>query len=582
MAGGNHPKGSSNKPSSSSSHRKSRWESGNNPPTDQKTSGAGDSKTPSKSSSNPKDNPTPKPGPTPSPSHPKPPTDPVPHPGLGPTSSGSPFPFPDGLGPPPPPAYGFHMLERRTVVLADGSVRSYFALPPDYQDFAPMPRPVDPSGRLLPHGLGLAGPELGFDKRFPPVGPMSPEFRDRDDPYMRNRNQDYWNSLGLDGRGGPMPTPLENSLKRKYGDEGERGRREEREGKDGTDEFARQRQQLLQYGNAGLNPNGYPMGSGKKGGFSAGTSSPYPRDVADIGRGDEFRAGKYMRIGEGYENLHPRQSGVSDNMRLKHHDVDQGALKKAFLHYVKVTNENASQRENYLEDGKQGPLQCVACVRSSNFPDMHSLIMHTYNSDSSNLHVDHLGLHKALCVVMGWNYSKPPDNSKAYQLLSADEAAANQDDLIMWPPVVIIHNTITGKSRDGRMEGLGNKAMDNKLRDLGFGGGKSKSLYGRDGHLGITLVKFAGDQSGLKEAVRLAEYFEKDYHGRKGWTRVQALTSGKDDDNNPNLVKVDEKTGEKKRVFYGYIGTAADLDKVDFETRKKVMIESQREYKPSK
>lgn len=103
---------------------------------------------------------------------------------------------------------------------------------------------------------------------------------------------------------------------------------------------------------------------------------------------------------------------------------------------------------------------------SKDFPDMHGLIMHTYNSDSADLRLDHLGLHKALCVLMGWNYSTPPDNSKTYKFLSADEAAANQDDLIIWPPVVIIQNTITGKSKEGRMEGLGNKAMDNKIRGI--------------------------------------------------------------------------------------------------------------------
>ncbi|KAF7806858.1 putative ribosomal protein L18 [Senna tora] len=127
---------------------------------------------------------------------------------------------------------------------------------------------------------------------------------------------------------------------------------------------------------------------------------------------------------------------------------------------------------------------------------------------------------------MGWNYSKAPDNSKAYQFLSADEATANQDDLILWPPLVIIHNTITGKGRDGRMEGFGNKTMDNRVRGT-------------------------------------------ENHGRKAWARMQPLTLGKDDENNPNLVKVDEKKGEKKRILYGYLGTAFDLDKVDFDTRKK-------------
>lgn len=118
--------------------------------------------------------------------------------------------------------------------------------------------------------------------------------------------------------------------------------------------------------------------------------------------------------------------------------------------------------------------------------------------------------------------------------------------------------------------------------DLGFGTGKSKSLYGREGHLGITLVKFAGDQSGLKDAVRLAEYYEKDSRGRKVWARVQPLSLGKDDENNPSLVTVDQRTGEKKRILYGYLGTASDLDKVDFETRKKAVIESRREIKASK
>ncbi|KAK3042152.1 hypothetical protein RJ639_001272 [Escallonia herrerae] len=438
------------------------------------------------------------------------------------------------------------------MALADGSVRSYFALPPDYDDFAPLLRPMDPAGRFHQE---MPRPGFGFDRHF---GPMGPEFLDRDRDDIFNRNPD-------------------NTLKRKYGDEGT----------EGNDDLARQRQQLLQYGNAGSNSHGYSLGRGE---FVVGTSSP-------MVRGGEMRAAKNMRLDGGYEG------GRGNVGPLRHNEVDQEALKKAFLYFAKLVNENPAQRNNYLADGKQGPVQCIACGRcsyvqyysgtlrlalllndrsSQAFPDTHGLVMHAYNSDSAELHVDHLGLHKALCILMRWNYLMPPDNSKAYQILSADEAAANQDDLIMWPPMVIIHNTVTGKGRDARIEGLGNKAMDNKLRDLGFGGGKAKSLYGREGHLGITLVKFAGDQSGLKEALRLAEFFEKENHGRSRWAAVQSLTSGKDEESNPNLVKVDKKTGERERIFYGYLGTVLDLEKVDFETRKKLVIESARDYKPSK
>ena len=87
-------------------------------------------------------------------------------------------------------------------------------------------------------------------------------------------------------------------------------------------------------------------------------------------------------------------------------------------------------------------------------------------------------------------------------------------------------------------------------------------------------MKFANDQSGLKEAMQLADYFEKERRGRKAWASVQSMATGHDDDNNPDLVIVDDRTKERKRVLYGYLGTASDLDKLDFETRKKVGIES--------
>lgn len=117
------------------------------------------------------------------------------------------------------------------------------------------------------------------------------------------------------------------------------------------------------------------------------------------------------------------------------------------------------------------------------------------------------------------------------------------------------------------------------LSELGIGGGKSKSLYSRDGHLGITLIKFAANQSGLEEALQLDKYFEKDNLGRKGWARVESLVLGKDDENNPSLVKMDQRTGEKKRIFYGYLANVSDIDKIDFDTKKKTMVENRRENK---
>ncbi|KAK4425684.1 hypothetical protein Salat_1762400 [Sesamum alatum] len=307
MPGGNPPKPPHSSFPAHSHHRKSRWE------TSSSASGSGSAKADHKPSPNTTTTTTIPPNnrdpnsklpatkPRPRPENPSPRPD---NPNF--TSGPRPvFPFTDL---PPPPSYGFHMLDRRSIVLADGSVRSYFALPPDYENFARMPRPG-----FRPEFLGPR--DFGLDR--PPI-PMSPEFLGRD---ARTRIADHWNA------------GIENSLKRKFGED-ERGARD--------DGFERQRQQLLQYGNA----NG------------PGSSAGY-----NLGRGEEMRAPKNMRLLEGSAS------------KLKHSEVDQNALKKAFLHFVKLVFETANQRKNYLADGKQGPLPCLACGRSYADP---CLRLHTF------------------------------------------------------------------------------------------------------------------------------------------------------------------------------------------------------------
>ena len=103
-------------------------------------------------------------------------------------------------------------------------------------------------------------------------------------------------------------------------------------------------------------------------------------------------------------------------------------------------------------------------------------------------------------------------------------------------------------------------------------------MYGREGHMGTTVVKFASDPSGLRDAMRLADFFEKQKHGRTSWASIQSLLKpGKDDEKDLNFVKLDKRTGDKERILYGYLGTVFDLEGVDFDTRKKVTIESKRE-----
>nr|BAK02434.1 predicted protein [Hordeum vulgare subsp. vulgare] len=361
---------------------------------------------------------------------------------------------------PPPPPYGFNNLDRRTVHLADGTVRTYFALPPDYP-FEPAPFPQ------LPH-FPRAGPEAWPPHQPPPQQQFPPHDKRR-----------------------------------------------------------------------------------------------HPADPE-----------------EGFSR-HPKQPRFEppphQPSQMQQPPVDPQALRKAFLKYSKMLNENHAQKRSYLEGGL---VQCLPCGRSSkDFADVHGLVMHAYNPPNADSFVDHLGLHKALCVLKGWDYTKVPDNSKAYQSLPPDLVRANREDLILWPPTVIIRNTATGRKKDGRSEGLGNKEMDKKIAELGFAGGKSKSLYGKQGHLGLTLIKFANNPSGLKEAERLAEFLEKQDHGRVGWSRAQA-THNLDPDTNPLLVETDNR-GEKKRILYGCLAISSDLDELDSDSRKRATVKSRKEFDPS-
>nr|GFB07910.1 XS domain-containing protein [Tanacetum cinerariifolium] len=113
---------------------------------------------------------------------------------------------------------------------------------------------------------------------------------------------------------------------------------------------------------------------------------------------------------------------------------------------------------------------------------------------------------------------------------------------------------------------------------FGFTTGKSKSMFDREGHMGTTVVHFANDPSGLKDAMRLADFFEKQKNGRTSWASIQSsFRPRKDDEKEPNFVKLDKRILEKERILYGYLGIVFDLEGVDFDTRKKVTIESKRE-----
>ncbi|XP_068662633.1 uncharacterized protein [Aristolochia californica] len=240
-------------------------------------------------------------------------------------------------------------------------------------------------------------------------------------------------------------------------------------------------------------------------------------------------------------------------------------LHKAFLRFTKQLNDSILEQKKYQEQGKAISLHCIVCGSlSKEFNNTHGLVTHAFSS-LKGLRTEHLGLHKALCIMLGWDSSVAPDISKRYQSMSAAEAASLREDLILWPPVVVIHNSSV-------QEILTSERMEELLKAMCVNGGKTKVCSGKHGNDRLLLVKFMPTFSGLQEAEQLHKYFDKKKRGRGEWKQM----STKGSNNGCNGGEGHEQ--EKMELFlYGYLGAAEDVWKLDDETKKRSVIKSKKE-----
>ncbi|XP_058088083.1 uncharacterized protein LOC131235023 [Magnolia sinica] len=245
---------------------------------------------------------------------------------------------------------------------------------------------------------------------------------------------------------------------------------------------------------------------------------------------------------------------------------------RAFLRFSKQLNESPAQQKRYREQGKAGNLLCSVCGSlSKEFGDTHSLVTHAFNSLKVGLRTDHLGLHKAICVMMGWNSLIAPDTGKAYQSMPIAEASALKVDLILWPPLVIIHNSSIGKKNNDTPVVVTNERMEEILREMGFGAGKAKVCRGKPANHSILVVKFMPTFSGLQEAERLNKHYAENKRGRKEFEQIASKERGKGMGGGEALVE------KAELLLYGYMGIAEDLDKLDFETKKRCVVKSMKD-----
>lgn len=97
--------------------------------------------------------------------------------------------------------------------------------------------------------------------------------------------------------------------------------------------------------------------------------------------------------------------------------------------------------------------------------DTQRLAKHALMSNRPGLRAEHWGLHKAICVLMGWDSNPPLDILNwAPQRLSSAEALIQKEDLILWPPVVIVHNISALKKNQNQQEVITPEMLEVFLR----------------------------------------------------------------------------------------------------------------------
>jgi CO dehydrogenase nickel-insertion accessory protein CooC1 len=105
---------------------------------------------------------------------------------------------------------------------------------------------------------------------------------------------------------------------------------------------------------------------------------------------------------------------------------------------------------------------------------------------------------------------------------------------------------------------------------MGFGQGITNICRGKAANQSTMVVIFGQTFSGLQGAERLHKLYAESKRGRTEFQQIGLHGS---------LQTQGVSSNTKENVLYGYLGISIDLDKLDFETKKRCVVKSKKEIK---
>nr|XP_019708275.1 protein SUPPRESSOR OF GENE SILENCING 3 homolog [Elaeis guineensis] len=115
------------------------------------------------------------------------------------------------------------------------------------------------------------------------------------------------------------------------------------------------------------------------------------------------------------------------------------------------------------------------------------------------------------------------------------------DYMIVWPPMVVIMNTLLEKDENEKWIGMGNQELLEYFNT--YAAVKARHSYGPHGHRGMSVLIFEATAMGYLEAERLHKHFAEQGTDRESWERRRVLfyPGG-------------------KRQLYGYLANKEDME----------------------